>query len=110
MSGSIGWGREDDDDDGDGGVVVVVGLGEVGQVRSEWTHERDTGVWCDPLAVDWMDSGQLWSCLSRLMQDAGRHGANKSQEVRMTLPEKFTGLNFSALQVDSKKVWNCNWV
>lgn len=30
---------EKDDDDDDGGVVVVVGLGEVGQVRSEWTCE-----------------------------------------------------------------------
>ena len=39
-----------------------------------------------------MDSGQLSSCLSRPMQDAGSHGANKSEEVRVTLAEKFTAL------------------
>lgn len=38
MSGPIGRGRDVDDDDGGGGAVVV-GLGEVGQVRSEWTCE-----------------------------------------------------------------------
>lgn len=48
-----------------------------------------------------MDSGQLSSCLSRPMQDAGSHGANKSEGVRVTLAEKFTALH-SALSRSSR--------
>lgn len=77
-------------------VVVQWWLDWVKWVRSEVSgHASDTGVWCDPLAVGRMDSGQLSSC--RPMQDAGSHGANKSEEVRVTLAEKFTALHFTAL-------------
>lgn len=80
-------------------VVVQWWLDWVKWVRSEASgHASDTGVWCDPLAVGRMDSGQLSSCLSRPMQDAGSHGANKSEEVRVTPAEKFTALHFSELQ------------
>lgn len=46
-----------------------------------------------------MDPGRLSSCLSRPMQDAGSHGANKSEAVRVTQAEKFTALRFSEPQL-----------
>ena len=101
MSGSIGWGREDDADGGGGGDVVGVGVDWMKWVRSEVSgHASDTGVWCDPLAVEWIDSGQLSSCLSRPMQDADSHGANKSEDVRVVLAE-VAALYFTALQVET---------
>lgn len=64
-------------------------------VRSEVSgHASDAGVWCDPLAAGCMDSGQLSSCLSRPMQDAGSQEANGSEEVGVTLAEKFSALHF----------------
>ena len=60
--GRLAEAEEDEDDGGDGGGW----LDWVKWVRSEASgHASDTGVWCDPLAVGWMDSGQLSSCLSR---------------------------------------------
>lgn len=40
-----------------------------------------------------MDSGQLSFCLSWPMQDAGSHGANKSEEVKVTLTQKFAAVH-----------------
>lgn len=41
-----------------------------------------------------MDSGQLSFCLSWPMQDAGSRGANKSEEVKVTLTQKFTAVHW----------------